>query len=374
MAGRGFGKTRTGAEDAVAFTSQNNKSRYAVVAPTLGDLRKICFEGESGLLKVIAPEMIANYNKNLSIIDLVNGSTIEGFSADKPDRLRGPQFHRAWCDEISSWRYPDAWDMLEFGLRLPEFGDPQAIITSTPRPTKLVKLITSTPGTKITTGSTYENEKNLAPSFLRRVKSRYEGTRLGEQELLGKLLTELEGSLWKRDMIIHVKPSEVPEFVRIVIAIDPAVTANPDSDETGIIVVGKGIDGFYYVLDDLSGILSVSKWPRRAVNAYYKYEGDMIVGEVNNGGDLVERAVKVDDPLVPFKAVRASRGKIVRAEPIAQLYEKKLVRHVGVLGKLEDQMCTFDPALMDDSPDRVDALVWGLTELADSDETTLRIR
>lgn len=372
MAGRGFGKTRVGVESTLDYAYNNDGTRQAVIAPTVGDAKNTCFLGESGIMSRVEPDMVQSFNKTDLILHLKNGSMIQGFSADKPDRLRGPQFHRAWCDELCAWRYMDAWDMLEFTVRLG--NDPRIIVTTTPKPTKLIKELVQMEGTYITNGSTYENKDNLAGRFLARVKKRYEGTRLGEQELMGTLLTEVEGALWSRDVIKHIKENKLPELIRVVVAIDPAVTANPTSDETGIIVAAKGIDGMYYVLDDLSGILSVKAWPMRACNAYHKYRGDLIVGETNNGGDLVERAVLIEDPGVPFKKVHASRGKVVRAEPIAQLYEKDLVRHVGMLGDLEDQQCQFAPATLDGANDRVDALVWALTELADSDETELRIR
>lgn len=374
MAGRGFGKTRTGVENTLQNAYFYDNTRYAVVAPTWDDVRKTCFEGESGLMSRVAPEMVkgGDYNKSLYTLELENGSIIQGFSADKPDRLRGPQFHGAWCDEICAWRYPETWEMLEFTLRL---GDkPRTTITTTPKPTKLIKELVQMPGVLITNGSTYENVNNLAGSFLKRIQERYEGTRLGQQELDGLLLTEVEGSLWKRNMIQHIRENELPDLLRVIVGIDPAVTANPNSDETGIVVAGKGVDGNYYVLEDLSGILSVEQWPARGCNAYHKFKGDLVVGETNNGGDLVERAIKLEDNTVPFKKVFASRGKVVRAEPIAQLYEKGKVKHVGCLADLEDQMCQFAPATLDNSPDRVDALVWALTELADTNETELRIR
>jgi phage terminase large subunit-like protein len=374
MAGRGFGKTRTGVETTLEKAYFFDNYRQAVVAPTWDDVRKTCFEGESGLMSRVEPSMVkgGDYNKSLYTLELENGSIIQGFSADKPDRLRGPQFHGAWCDEICAWRYQETWEMLEFTLRL---GDkPRVMITTTPKPTKLIKELVAMEGVHMTNGSTYENVGNLAGSFLKRIKKRYEGTRLGEQELMGALLTEVEGSLWKRDMIQHIREDQLPDLIRIVVGVDPAVTANPDSDETGIVVAGKGVDGDYYILDDLSGILSVEQWPKRSVNAYTQRMADLIVGETNNGGDLVERAIKFENERVNYKKVHASRGKVVRAEPIAQLYEKGRVKHVGMLGNLEDQMCQFAPALLDNSPDRVDALVWAMTELADSDETTIRIR
>lgn len=373
MAGRGFGKTRTGVEDALTYCMFNDNVRYGVVAPTQSDLRKVCFEGDSGLIANCPQELIkgGDWNKNMYELELWNGSLIQGFSADQPNRLRGPQFHRGWCDEISSWRYPDAWDMLEFGMRLGK--NPQTIITSTPKPVPLVKMLVKQKGVIITLGSTFENEKNLAARFLERVKNKYEGTKLGAQELYGMLLEDFEGSLWKRGMIKYAKHDALPPMLRIVVAVDPAVTAHEDSDETGIIVVGYGADGNFYVLDDITGTYKPNEWATKVVKAFEQWEADCVVAEVNNGGDLVESVIRNVDKFISYKQVRASRGKVVRAEPIAQLYEKGKVFHVGVLSSLEDQMCSFDPLHMEKSPDRVDALVWGLTELtAETDIVRLR--
>lgn len=375
MAGRGFGKTRIGVEDILHHALENDGFRYAVVAPTQGDLKKICFEGESGFIKHCPPDLIkgGDWNKSDYYMELWNGSMIQGFSAEKPDRLRGPQFHRAWCDEVSSWRYSDAWDMLEFGLRLGE--DPRTIVTSTPKPVPLVKMICKTPGTIITYGSTYENEKNLAKKFLQKVKDKYEGTSLGEQELFGKLLEDIEGALWRRDMIKYIRVKDVPTLVRIVVAVDPAVTANENSDETGIVVAGMCAKGNFYILDDTSGTHSVSTWPRLAVKAFHQHHADCIVAEVNQGGDLVEHSIRNVDRNISYKQVRASRGKVVRAEPIAQLYEQGRVFHVGVLPELEDQMCSFNPTIeQSSSPDRMDAMVWALTELTGGEkEARMRV-
>ena len=369
LAGRGWGKTRTGAEDIAIYAMDNPNVNCAVVAPTHGDLRRVCFGGPSGLLSVIPKECLlkskeqAGYSSTVSEIRLHNGSKIIGFAAQEPERLRGPQFHRAWCDEIAAWRYPEAFDQLMFGLRL---GDkPQCVITTTPKPIKILKDLIERDDVYVTRGSTFENEENLAESALQMLKDRYEGTNLGRQELYAELIEDFEGALWSPDMIEEARINEDRELQQIIIAIDPAVTANDNSDETGIVIVGKDFNNEFYVLEDLSGRHSADKWGRIAVNAFYEWEADRIVAEVNNGGDLVERLIRNIDATVPYRAVRATRGKILRAEPIAALYEQRRVHHVGAYPELEQQMCSYTGET-NSSPDRLDALVWGLTELSKS--------
>ena len=297
-------------------------------------------------------------------IRLYNGSKIYGFSAQDPDRLRGPQFHRAWCDELASWQYPETFDQLMFGLRLGQ--KPQCVITTTPKPTTLIKDLIKRKNIIITRGSTFENKDNLAPSALEMLKEKYAGTRLGRQELFAEILDDLEGALWNTKMIedTRVNKEELPEMQRVVVAVDPAVTSNDSSDETGIIIAGKGEDNRYYILADETIKDTPDRWLRRAVDCYYLYNADRIVVEINNGGDLVERLLRTIDDKVPYKKVHATRGKIVRAEPISALYEQKKVSHVGVLVKLEEQLCSYIGGAK--SPDRFDALVWALTELSSS--------
>ena len=371
LAGRGWGKTRTGAEDIALYALRHPNVICAVVAPTHGDLRRVCFGGNSGLLSIIPDECYAKskdfkgYSSSVSEIRLHNGSKIVGYAAQEPERLRGPQFHRAWCDEIAAWRYPEAYDQLMFGLRLGD--EPKCVITTTPKPTPLIKQLIDRKDTYVTTGNTFENEANLAPSALKMLKERYEGTALGRQELYAEILEDLDGALWNNRLIEEARLSEDTErtLQKVIVAIDPAVTAKEDSDETGIVVVGKDFNNEYYVLEDLSGKHSADKWGRIAVNAYYEWEADRIVAEVNNGGDLVERLLRNIDPNVPYRSVHATRGKLVRAEPIAALYEQRRVHHMGMYPELEAQMCTYtgDTKI---SPDRLDALVWGLTELSKS--------
>lgn len=362
LAGRGFGKTRTGAETVRWLVETGQAKRIALVAPTAADARDVMVEGESGILAVSRPDFKPEYEPSKRRITWPNGAVAYTYSAEEPDRLRGPQHDFAWCDELAAWKYPDdTWDNLIFGLRL---GDnPRVVVTTTPKPIPLVRKLVNDPETVVTRGSTYENAANLPPSFLKEIRDKYEGTRLGRQEIYAEILDDVPGALWNRTMLDELRVKKAPELIRIVVAIDPAVTSGENSDETGIIVAGKGVDGHGYVLEDLSCRMSPDGWATRAVNAYHKYEADRIVAEVNNGGDLVETTIRTVDRRIPYKAVRASKGKRTRAEPIAALYEQGKIHHVGSFPLLEDQMCNFTPDGYDGSPDRVDALVWALTEL-----------
>lgn len=370
LAGRGWGKTRTGAEDIAAYAMENPNRICGVVAPTGGDLRRVCFEGPSGLMKVIPPECILGYNKSSMEIKLWNGSVIQGYAAIEPDRLRGPQFHRLWADELAAWRYPETYDQMMFGLRLGK--NPRLVITTTPRPTPLIMSLVkrADDDVHLTKGSTFENYENLAESAIQQLKEKYEGTRLGRQELYADILDDTEGALWTHTAIEkdRIQKSDTPLFQRIIVGVDPAVTNSENSDETGIVVCGMGQDGKYYVLEDASLKASPDTWARIAVECFFKHQADRIVAEVNNGGDLVERLIRTIDNTVPYTPVTASRGKIVRAEPIAALYEQRKVHHVGTLPVLEDQMCSYT-AGSKKSPDRLDALVWALTELSQSSGT-----
>ena len=369
LAGRGWGKTRTGAEDTVKFALMNPGTNICVVAPTHGDLRRVCFGGPSGLMSLIPEECLLNdgkqagYSSTLAEIRLYNGSKITGFAAVEPERLRGPQFHFAWCDELASWRYPEAFDQLMFGLRL---GDnPKCVITTTPKPTKIIKDLVARDDTIVTTGSTFENQDNLAETSLAMLRDRYEGTSLGRQELYAEIIEQTEGALWTQALIDQGRvraDTDVP-LQRIIVAIDPAVTSNANSDETGIVVVGRDFNNQYYVLEDLSGVHPADKWGRISVRAFYDWDADCIVAEVNNGGDLVERLLRTIDRNIPYRSVRATRGKLVRAEPIQALYEQEKVHHVGSFPELESQMVSYTGETTE-SPDRLDALVWGLSEIS----------
>ena len=363
LAGRGAGKTRTAAEWIAWELVKTPKSRAAVIAATFSDVRDTCAEGESGLIAILNRYgVLENYNRSMGEIKLTNGSRAKLFSAEEPDRLRGPQFHVAWCDEVAAWPKDDTWDQLQFGLRLGRH--PQTIVTTTPRPVPLIKkLLERDDGSvHVVRGSTFDNAKNLAPSALAQLRSRYEGTRLGRQELFAELLTDTPGALWTQDSLDSSRVKEFPELVRIVVAVDPAVTSGEDSDETGIIVVGKGVDGRAYVLADRSCRLSPDGWARRAVQAFEDFKADRVVAEKNQGGDMVELTLRSVMPSIPYRGVVAKVGKRLRAEPIAALYEQGRVSHVGEFDKLESQMCEWLPD-SGYSPDRLDALVHGLAEL-----------
>tara|TARA_R110002153_G_scaffold4444_1_gene20999 strand:+ start:4630 stop:5652 length:1023 start_codon:yes stop_codon:yes gene_type:complete len=331
----------------------------------------VAFEGPSGILKMLPKNALLSgrgqgYNASASEIRLYNGSKIMGFSASEPDRLRGPQFHRAWCDELAAWRYPDTFDQLMFGLRL---GDkPQCIITTTPKPTPIIRTLMERDDCIITTGSTFENSDNLAASTLTMLKAKYEGTTLGRQELYAEVIDAMEGALWTPRLIEdkRIRVLEENKITNVLVALDPAVTAGDSSDETGIVVVGKDANNEYYVLEDKSGKYKPDQWGRVAIDLYYQWDADRIVAEVNNGGDLVKGLIRTLDPEARYKSVHATRGKMVRAEPVAALYEQGRVHHVGVFPELETQMCTYTGERPKPSPDRLDALVWGLSEISKS--------
>jgi phage terminase large subunit-like protein len=335
----------------------------ALVGETVADVRNTMIEmGESSILKIAPPWETPTYEPSKRRLTFPTGAVATSFSGDEPDQLRGPQHDSAWVDELAKFKYAqETWDQLELTLRLG--GNPQVLITTTPRPIPIIKAMVEDDSIVCTTGSTYENRDNLAAKFFSRVRSKYEGTRLGRQELHGEILDDNPDALWNRSDILHVAglPDGV-DLVRIVVGVDPAVTANKDSAETGIIVVGLGSDGHAYVLDDMSLRGSPASWAAEVVTAYRKHKADRIIGEVNNGGDLVEMAIRTHDRNVSYSSVRASRGKYTRAEPIAALYEQHRVFHVGQFADLEDQMCEWNPT-EGVSPDRIDALVWAITEL-----------
>lgn len=357
LAGRGFGKTRCGAEWVRAEVERGQRKRLALIGPTAADVRDVMVEGESGILATARPGLRPVYEPSKRRLTWPNGAIATTYSADEPDRLRGPQHDGAWADELAAWRYPAAWDMLQFGLRLG--GDPRAVVTTTPRPTPLIRQLADDATVSVTRGSTLENAANLAPQFLEQIVARYEGTRLGRQELYAEILTDTPGALWSLALLEDRRAA--PDLARVVVAIDPAVTSTDESDETGIIVAGLGVDGRGYVLADRSCKLSPVGWAQRALAAYAEFGADTIVAEVNNGGDLVTTVLRTLDRVVPIKTVHATRGKQVRAQPIAALYEQGRVSHCGVFAQLEDQLTTWSPE-DGTSPDRLDALVWALTE------------
>lgn len=363
LAGRGWGKTRTGAEDVAWYGQRNSGARIAIVAPTAADARDTCVEGESGLLSVLPRASVASWNRSLGELTLINGSRYKLFSAEEPDRLRGPQHHRAWADELAAWKYPATWDQLLFGLRL---GDiPQAVVTTTPRPTELVKSLSVSPRSHVTHGSTFDNAKNLAESALEQLRQKYEGTRLGRQELYAEILGDLPGALWSLTTLDTYRLREAPELERVLVAVDPAASNNEDSDEHGIVVGGMTADQRGIVVEDATMRGSPGEWARRAVSLYRSYGADGIVIEVNQGGDMATHTLRSIDPTVKIIEVRATRGKHVRAEPIAALYEQGRCAHVGAFAELEGQMTqmTIHGYEGAGSPDRADALVWLMTEL-----------
>lgn len=364
LAGRGFGKTTSGVQwvrEKIAACHDH----VSIIVPTYGDISKVLVEGEAGFLKAIPKEERPTWNGGKSCFMWPKGQTSFVFSADAPDRLRGSEHSFLWCDELAAWRYADAWDQAMFGLRLG--SHPQVCVTTTPRPTPLVKSIASSSTTHITRGSTYDNKANLAPTFLAKIVEKYEGTRLGRQELYAEILGDNPGALWKRDQIdaTRISPARLPQLSQIVVAVDPAASNNPDSDETGIVIVGRDSQDppHFYVIEDCSLQGSPDEWATAAVKAWERTEANCIVAEVNQGGDMVEAIIRTKGQGVPYQAVRASRGKATRAEPVAALYEQGRVHHVGSLPKLEDQMCEWDPTGGGDSPDRMDALVWGVTAI-----------
>ena len=373
LAGRGWGKTLTGAYDTVQYCLENRGVVCGVIAPTYGDLKRVVFAGDSGFINIIEPELLSTtgYNKSDNEIHFYNGSKIIGFPAIEPDRLRGVQFHRAWCDELASWRYRESFDNLMMALRLGQ--KPKCIITTTPRPTKLIKELAQRSDTEVIRGNTFENIDNLAPSAVAMLKERYEGTRIGRQELYAEILEDVEGALFNLGLIDEARVRQAPELQRIVVAIDPAVTATEHSDETGIIVAGRDVNNHFYILHDASQTTSPDIWVKKAIELYNRYECDRIVAEVNNGGDLIERLLRTQDSTVPYTSVRATRGKQIRAEPISALYEQNRIHHVGYFKDLEEQMCQFTGNNVKSHDDRVDALVWAVTSLQSSGKAIFRI-
>jgi phage terminase large subunit-like protein len=362
MAGRGFGKTRTGVEAVRKLVNRQPDQRIALVAPTSADCRDVIVEGESGLLNVFPESERPLYEPSKRRITFANGSFATLYSAEEPERLRGPQHNHAYLDEIAV--YPEQqllWDNLMFGLRLGT--DPRIIATTTPRPSKFLSSLIASPGTVMSRGSTFENAANLAAPILAEYARIYSGTRIGRQELEGELLEDVEGALWNRTQLDALRVRTAPELTRVVVAIDPAVTSNSDSDDCGITGCGLGVDGQGYLLRDASCHVSPDTWAKRAVDLFDALEADRIIAETNNGGDLVESVIRTIRRNIPFEKVHASRGKVARAEPIAALYEQARIHHVGAFRELEDEQITFVPGALPKSPNRVDALVWGFSYL-----------
>jgi len=368
MGGRGTGKTRSGAEWVVERALTGAGRRIALVAATLVDARDVMVEGDSGILAISPPWFRPHYEPSKRRLTWANGAIATLYSAEEPDSLRGPQHDSAWCDELAKWKYlNDAWDNLQFGLRLGR--RPQQAVTTTPRALVALKSIIARSDTVVTRGTTYDNRHNLAPAFFTEVIRRYEGTRFGRQEINAELLEDVPGALWTRTLLdaARLKTGESPpDLVRVVVGVDPSGTrGGDDRDRVGIVAAGKGVDGHAYVLADYTCSLSPNGWGRRVAEAVERHAADCVVAEQNFGGAMVESVLAAAGVSARVKMVTASRGKIVRAEPIAALYEQGRVRHALNLAALEDQFCAFttEGYVGQNSPDAADAAIWALTEL-----------
>lgn len=370
LAGRGSGKTRTAAEELCYRAIETPKSRWAIIAPTFGDGRDICVEGESGVQNILESYgMLRDWNRSSGEVFLTNRSRMKIYSAEKPERLRGPQHHGGWFDELASMdNAQEIFDQYKFGLRLG--NNPQTIVTTTPRPIKIIKDLLKDPTWVITRGSTMDNVENLPAEVVADLYAKYANTRLGRQELFAEILEDVEGALWTHALIddARIEKAALPQLTRIVVGIDPAVSNTESSDSTGIVVVGIDSKSDFYVLSDKTLKASPQKWAEEAISAYRHYSADTLVAERNNGGDMVENTIRNVDRNVPVITVWASRGKALRAEPVSALYEQGRVHHVGYFGELEEEMCEWTPDKDGEnkkqkSPDRLDALVWAITEL-----------
>ncbi|MCK4204568.1 DNA-packaging protein [Brucella pituitosa] len=381
LGGRGSGKTRAGAEWVsgmalgLAPFATRACGHIALIGETFADAREVMVDGPSGILSVSRASR-PRYETTRRRLLWDNGAVASLYSSEDPDGLRGPQFDAAWCDELAKWKNPQAtWDMLQFGLRL---GDsPRQVVTTTPRAVPLLKTLMTDNSVAMTHMRTSENASNLADGFMQAINQRYAGTRLGRQELDGELIEERAGALWSRERIEQCFEQEAPQLVRILVAVDPPASSGKSSDACGIVVAGIDECSIGHVIADES--MSMAKphqWARRAIALYHSFEADAILAEVNQGGEMVAAVLSAEDASVPVLMRRASRGKWLRAEPVAALYEQDRVRHAGRFPALEDEMCDFAPEGLSNgrSPDRLDALVWALGELMLSADRKPRIR
>lgn len=362
LAGRGYGKTRTGAETVRIWSKSY---RYVnIIGATADDARDIMIDGESGILAVCPPNERPRYVKSERRLEWPSGCVSLIFTADEPERLRGKQSDKLWADELAAWRYSESWDQAMFGLRL---GDnPQAIVTTTPKPTKIIKDLMKDPDTYLTRGTTYENRVNLAPAFFSQIIRKYEGTRLGRQELNAEILDDNPDALWQRSWIDDNRVTKIPDLSLVVVGVDPSATST--GDEAGIVVAGRsGEDA--YILDDLTIQGSPHTWATAAVTAFNRWKANYIAAEGNNGGEMISELIHTVAPGVPVHIVHASRGKYTRAEPVSSLYEQNRGRHFGSFSALEDEMCQWEPGK--DSPNRMDALVWAVTGLGFNEDDTV---
>ena len=366
QAGRGWGKTRTGAEWVIAQAQNNPGCRIALVARSASDARDVMVEGSSGILACSQDETRPEYEPSKRRITWPNGSMATTYTAEKPEQLRGPQHHYAWADELAAWQRLDSWDQLRFGLRLGQ--NPRVVITTTPRPLYMLRELAKQDRTHVTRGRTMDNADNLSSDFIDAIHDRYAGTTIGRQELEGELLSELPGALFLRATLDTYRADKAPALRRIVVAVDPATTSNDSSDESGIVVAGLCSDGHLWILDDLSTRGTPDAVCRRAIDAYKNHQADRLVFESNQGGETWRTIAEQLDRSVPVKLIHASKGKHARAEPIAARCEQGRVHMVGIYPQLEDQLTNYVPGSTRSSPDRLDAMVWACTEL---DEKTL---
>jgi phage terminase large subunit-like protein len=367
LAGRGFGKTRCGAEWVSAWARHTPGLRLALVAATLDEARSVMVEGDSGLLHVAPPDERPKFEPSRRRLAWANGAQAFLYSAQEADALRGPQHHGAWADELAKW--PDAaavWAQLQMGLRLG--AHPRTLVTTTPRPLPFLQALAQAEGTALVCGASAENDKNLAPGFLATMEATYGGTAFGRQELLGEFIEDIAGSLWPRALLEACRVVHAPDLVRMVVAVDPPASAGAHADACGIIVAGVCAEGIAYVVADatVQG-LGPDGWARAVASAAARHQADRVIAEANQGGAMVQTVLHGADATLPVRLVHATRGKAARAEPVAALYERGQVRHAGVFAALEDQMCGLLPggayAGPGRSPDRADALVWAITEL-----------
>lgn len=361
MAGRGFGKTRTGSETCWKWINENRYKHIAFVGQTIVEARQVMVEGESGLLNVIPDGVLEKYDRQNGLLLFKNGAEVRIYGADTYERLRGPQFDAAWVDELAKFKKTEKfWEQLMLCLRLGK--EPKCIITTTPRNNPLLTKLIDDENCVVTRGSTFDNAANLAPEFLENLKKQFHGTKLEAQEIYARLLTETTGALWTRDIIEYEHPPN-NDWRRVLVAVDPAVTDYDTSDETGIVVIGLHSNQKAYVLEDATYKAKPVEWVKKVVELYHKYQADRVVAEVNKGGDMVQDLLMACDRHIAYKGVRATRGKGIRAEPIVSLYEQGKVRHSKPFLELEDQLCGYVPEVSSKSPDRLDVLVWGLTDL-----------
>lgn len=377
LAGRGFGKTRMGSEwirsqvEGDTPLSAGRRSQIALIGETSSDVRDVMINGPSGICTVSPPDYRPKYIANRKALVWPNGVEAQVFSGIDPDQLRGPQFQIGWVDELCKFQYPqELWDMFQMGLRLGD--DAQCLVTTTPRPLQVLKDIVNDPTTIVVKGSTYENAGNLGSGFIKYIERKYEGTRLGRQEIHADILGDVQGALWGHGQLDRLRVDRPGNLERIVVAVDPPTTSGENADECGIVVVGvtpgaRDNTAKAYVLQDRSiHMASPKEWAQQALDAYNFWGADCMVAETNQGGEMVETIMRQLEPKVVYKGVHAKRGKVARAEPVASLYEQERVHHVGTMGVLEDQMAHFTVTGLEDqskSPDRVDALVYAISEL-----------